>query len=180
MADIFGRLGIAGVGARSAWCATWTEGWVSCGAAGCTCVKSPCIFRVGQADVCTVACPSVWTEPCCFSFYQTTTWWGCPERAYCSAFLVLRVLQLGQPCGLAAAPQWFCTFCGRHSPTCVCSSTPLSPQFLQAKQHCMQTPQCFAISYSLLVGAPQACAAQWLCTATPGSIFGWRSPVRAV
>lgn len=91
-------------------------------------------------------------SPVALVFAQTTPWWGCPERAYCSAFLVLRVLQLGQPCGLAAAPQWFCTFCGRHSPTCACSSTPLSLQFLQTKQHCMQTPQCFAISYSLLWG----------------------------
>lgn len=34
----------------------------------CSAVHDHNIFRGGQPDVCTVACPSVWTEPCCFSF----------------------------------------------------------------------------------------------------------------
>lgn len=62
-------------------------------------------------------------QPCvlphCTPLVSPVHWWGCPTYACSSSFQ-------------------FCTFYGRHSPTCACRTSPLSLQFLLTRQPYLQ------------------------------------------
>lgn len=125
-------------------------------------------------------CPSVWTEPCCFSFCPNHALVGLPGACILQCLSSSASAPVGATLWARSSTPVVLHFLRKAQPHVCVQQHPtvsaVSPD--KAALHANTTVLCYFLLSP--VGASQARAAQWLCTATPGSVFGWRSPVRAV